>query len=251
MKIFLSGFESQDIDKWLEVDPDLHLKWVLMSYCYIRKAKPSRVAKIIEIADNVLVDSGAHTFQKVGGMNWEQYTREYGEWIKANDQDKIVGYFEMDIDNVIGYDNVLKLRDIMFEYTDKVVPVWHKSRGNQDFEDMCKQCRSGVVSFSAVADALYKSEMLWMLKTAWENNCKLHALGMTSKNILNEVPFDYVDSSSWLQETMYGRVGKRDIRRVKQTDGIIARMSSHELWQRKQEYYFDKWKGVSPMGDEN
>lgn len=252
MKIFLSGFESQDIDKWLEIDPDLHLKWVLMSYAHIRGQKPSRINEIISKADNVLVDSGAHTLQKGKAVEWEEYTHEFGQWIAEHDEPKIIGYFEMDVDNMIGLNRVEELRQIMYGYTDKVIPVWHRSRGNEYFEKMCEEAgqHSGIVSFSGVADTLTTGEMLWMTKTAWKHNCKIHALGVTVKGILNSVPFDYVDSSSWLQGTIYGHVDKRDIRKVKQTDSIIARMSAHELWQRKQEYYFDKWKGVSPMGDE-
>lgn len=252
MKIFLSGFESQDMDKWLEVDPELKLKYVLMSYQYIKHAKEHNVGKIIELAENVLVDSGAHTFQKHSdSMDWDAYTHEYGQWIQEHDEDKMAGYFEMDIDNIIGYDRVRELREILYGYTDKVIPVWHWSRGPEGFEEMCIEAsqHSHVVSFSGVADTVSIDEMRWMLKTAWEHGCKLHALGITSKRIIDTVPFDYVDSSSWLMETMFGRIGGNDIRRVKQMDGVIARMSSHELWQRKQQFYYDKWRGVSPMGD--
>ena len=253
MKIFLSGFESQDIDKWITVDPDVRMKWVLMSYAYIRKAKPERVKEIISRADNVMVDSGAHTFQKGREVKWEEYTHEFGQWIAENDEPKIIGYFEMDVDNMIGLNKVEELRQIMYSYTDKVIPVWHWSRGNEYFEKMCVEAaqHSNIVSFSGVADTLTTGEMLWMTKTAWEHNCKIHALGITVKSILNSVPFDYVDSSSWLQGPMYGRIGANDIRRVKQMEVVIARMSSHELWKQKQQFYFDKWKGVSPMGDED
>ena len=49
------------------------------------------------------------------------------------------------------------------------------------------------------------------LKYAKKYDCKVHCLGMTRKKILDTVPFDFVDSSSWKQASIYGRIGKRKV----------------------------------------
>ena len=42
----------------------------------------------------------------------------------------------MDVDNIIGYEKVLELRKILLEATDKIIPVWHKNRGIDEFKKM-------------------------------------------------------------------------------------------------------------------
>ena len=82
----------------------------LMSYYYIPK-NPKRALGIIEQSERIMIDSGAHTFQKgKTKLNWEEYTESYARFIRENDCNKIVGYFEMDVDKVIGLERVIKLR---------------------------------------------------------------------------------------------------------------------------------------------
>ena len=67
----------------------------LMSYYYIPK-NPKRALGIIEQSERIMIDSGAHTFQKgKTKLNWEEYTESYARFIRENDCNKIVGYFEM------------------------------------------------------------------------------------------------------------------------------------------------------------
>ena len=94
--------------------------WTLLSYYAIRRnEKNSR--DLIRRSRETMIDSGAHSFQKGVTVPWEDYTREYADWIRQNDQPKIHGYFEMDVDNVIGYDKVLELREILLAATDKII----------------------------------------------------------------------------------------------------------------------------------
>lgn len=250
MKIFLSGFEGQDIDKWLEIDPDLQMKYTLMSYYAIRSKSKDKIQKIIDRSELVMIDSGAFSMQRGKVVDWDKYTEEYASWIEENDSDKIVGYFEMDIDNIIGYENVLKLRERLEQSSDKIIPVWHMMRGIDNFHKMCEEYSGKVVSFSALADKLSIENMLYMTQYAWSKGAKIHALGMTAKRGIDNIPFDYVDSSSWIHETVYGKCGDRLLRKTSGLDSVKAKMASYEVWRKKQELYFEKWKGVSPLGDD-
>ena len=51
---------------------------------------------------------------------------------------KIDKFFELDIDSVVGYEEVLKLRKKLEHLTEKqCIPVWHTSRGKEDFLKTC------------------------------------------------------------------------------------------------------------------
>ena len=128
MKVFLSA---------LEASPEFY---------YIKKEEVFK--EIIKKSELILIDSGAHSFQKGKKVDWVEYTKKYANWIKENDCDKILGYFEMDVDNVIGYENVLELRKILESVTDKIIPVWHKNRGIEDFKKMCKDYQGKIIAIT-------------------------------------------------------------------------------------------------------
>lgn len=121
------------------------MKYNLMSYYYLRK-NLNDAYFIKENSQLVIIDSGAHSFQKGTKVDWVEYTKQYAEFIKEFDEDKVVGYFEMDVDNILGYQKVLELRKILESVSDKIIPVWHKNRGIQDFKDMCKKYQGKVVA---------------------------------------------------------------------------------------------------------
>lgn len=209
MKIFLSALENGNNEKILE----RKLLWNLMSFYYI-KGKRKLAEEIRDKSELIMIDSGAHSFQKGTKVNWEEYTRQYAQFIKEFDRPNVVGYFEMDVDNIIGYDKVLELRAILESVSDKIIPVWHKNRGLDEFKKMCQDYAGKVVAITGFKNEDIKDhQYLMFLKYARKYHCKVHCLGMTRKKILDEVPFDYVDSSSWRQDGIYGRIGNRKIDR--------------------------------------
>ena len=89
-------------------------------------------------------------------------------------------------------------------------------------------------------------QYLMFLKYAWAHNCRVHCLGMTRKPVLDKVPFDYVDSSSWTQGVLYGRIGNRKIKNAPTVEG--RRIMRQRQWEyaykesmKMQEYYEAKW----------
>lgn len=115
------------------------LLWNLMSYYYLRTDVEFAVT-VRDMSDLVMIDSGAHSFQKGAKVKWDEYTHAYAAFIREFDRPNVVGYFEMDVDNVIGYPKVLELRSILEResgHSEKIIPVWHKNRGIEDFKDMC------------------------------------------------------------------------------------------------------------------
>lgn len=239
MKIFLSGLEAsgefEDINKRID-----KYKYILCSYYYLRQ---DVFLKILNKSELMIIDSGAHSFQKGKKVNWKEYTKKYSEWIKNNDCNKIVGYFEMDVDNILGYEKVLELRKILESVSDKIIPVWHKNRGIVEYKKMCQKYANKIIAITGFKNEDIKDEQyLMFLKYAKKYNCKVHCLGMTRKKILDKVPFDYVDSSSWKQQAIYGRIGNKKVSKEfsKKSRSIVMAESFKEAI-KMQEHYFQKW----------
>lgn len=210
MKIFLSALEASS--EFVYINKNIKkYRYNLMSYYYARN-KIDFFKQIKEKSDLVIIDSGAHSFQKGKKVDWFKYTKEYAEFIKKFDDEKIVGYFEMDVDNILGYDKVLELRKILESVSNKIIPVWHKNRGIEEFKKMCHDYSGKIIAITGFKNEDIKDEQyLMFLKYAKKHNCKVHCLGMTRKKILDKVPFDYVDSSSWKQQAIYGRIGNKKV----------------------------------------
>lgn len=248
MKIFASAIENNN--KWIDdirkENPNFRMKWNLMSYYYI-KGKPMELIEWIrDASDLIMIDSGAHSFQKGKKVDWDSYTREYAEFIKKFDRPNVVGYFEMDVDNIIGYDKVLELRKVLESVSDKIIPVWHKNRGVAEYKKMCKDYAGKVVAITGFRNGDIKDDQYIMfLKYAKRYGCKVHCLGMTRKQILDKVPFDYTDSSSWVQDTVYGRIGRRKVTmEMSKTNRQVIFAENYKLIMEKQDYYHKKWRKV-------
>lgn len=257
MKVFLSAIENSSCYKngkyktfveyfMNEVHQGKKMKWNLMSYYYIRK-KIDLAEYVRSNSEEILIDSGAHSFQKGKKVDWVEYTKEYAEFIKKFDKPNVLGYFEMDVDNIIGYDKVLELRKMLEKVSNKIIPVWHKNRGIDEFKRMCQQYQGKIVAITGFKNEdIQDHQYLMFLKYAKKYNCKVHCLGMTRKKILDKVPFDFVDSSSWVQSSIFGRIdGRGKVTRE------FSRVNRHVVFEKNylegmkmQEHYHKKWQKV-------
>lgn len=252
MKIFLSGLEGGDsstVIKKMMADGK-RFKWNLMSYYYISKSKEELAVDIRNHSEMILIDSGAHSFQKGKKVDWDKYTREYAEFIKRFDRDNVLGYFEMDVDNVLGYEKVLELRSILESASDKIIPVWHKNRGIEEYKKMCRDYAGKVVAITGFKNEDIRDEQyLMFLKYAKKYNCRVHCLGMTRKKVLDKVPFDYADSSSWIQHSIYGNIVGHKVYKAKKLNYAHENKKkvikhNFEEYEKIQKYYYQKWKRV-------
>ena len=116
--------------------------------------------------------------------------------------------------------------------------------------------QSGEVEFPFSKEDYDKNEdiqdhqYLMFLKYAWAHNCKVHCLGMTRKPVLDKVPFDYVDSSSWTQGVLYGRIGTRKLKNAPTVEE--RRTMRQKQWEesyrqamKMQEHYEAKWASTT------
>lgn len=219
----------------------------LCSYYYLTKQLDT-FEVIKKNSKKMMIDSGAHSFQKGVKVNWEEYTRDYADWIEQNDEDKILGYFEMDIDPAgYSYDLVLKLRKILLSKSNKIIPVWHKGRGISDFYDMCNNPihKDKIIAITGFKNQDIKdSDYIKFVNYAHKRGVKVHCLGMTRENVMDKVPFDYVDSSSWKMNAIFGKYkGKKVPKSMKLNKGnlIESYAGNYEQGMKMQGKYFMKW----------
>ena len=178
-------------------------------------------------------------------MNFDDYLTTYIDFINKND---IKYFFELDVDSVVGIEEVERLRKrLETETGKKCIPVWHKSRGKQYFIDMCKEydyiAIGGIVT-REICPTDFKY-FKWFIDTAHAHNCQIHGLGFTNLQGMKIYNFDSVDSTSWLSGGRFGSCYWFDGRNLRIVDtGKRRRRSdiSHEPLDRHNYYEWVKFQ---------
>ena len=178
--------------------------FVLESFYYFREWQKY----LVKNCEFFVLDSGAFTFMnntKIN-INWKEYVDKYAEFIREND---IKYFFELDIDVIIGYEEVKKLTKYLEEKAGrKCIPVWHKSRGLDEWYRLVKEYDYVAIG-GIVTNEIPRQEYKYfpqLIKIAHQNNCKVHGLGFTSMKWLKKCHFDSVDSTSWLSGGRFGQL---------------------------------------------
>lgn len=243
MKLFLAGLENHET--WLPLNKS---KYTLSSYVYMKKW----IAETIKKWDMFLLDSGAYTFRKKSGnVDWKEYTDRYSKFINEYNVDY---FFELDIDNIIGYENVLTLRKILEQNTGKrCIPVWHSTRGVENYIELCQTY--DYIALGSSTKYKHKENhrfLKHLLSVARQNNCKVHGLGFTSK-MIKEYDFYSVDSTSW-NGYRFGNIyrfenGDMKVKRPVKGQGLIKDYKKISVYNFtewcKYQRYLDNYKGAT------
>ena len=198
MKVFLAATSDKSF-----IANITDSKYILESFYYFQEWQ----IPLIKKSEMFLLDSGAFTFMSGKKSNdFDGYLTRYIEFIKKHD---VKYFFELDIDSVVGYDKVKKLRKRLEKETGKkCIPVWHKSRGKDEFLKMCDEydyvAIGGIVTKEITKDQY--PFFTWFLNEAHKRGCKVHGLGFTSIADLPKCHFDSVDSTSWKSGGRFGQL---------------------------------------------
>lgn len=164
--------------------------------------------ELIKKSDLFLLDSGAFTFMNntTGtDIDWYKYLDSYAKCIKSNN---IKYFFELDIDVVVGYEEVKRMRKYLENKVGrKCIPVWHKSRGLDEWIKMCQEYDYVAIG-GFVVNEIKKEEykfVHYLLNIARKNKTKVHGLGFTGNGV-DQYDFYSVDSTSWLGGGRHGTV---------------------------------------------
>lgn len=169
-------------------------------------------AWIIPRCSRFLLDSGAFTFMENNkkAVDWDEYLSRYIEFINKND---IGLFFELDIDSIVGYERVLDIRSRLERETGKrCIPVWHKSRGRDEFLKMCDSYDYVAIGGIVSGEITRKEYPIfsYLIKEAHSRGAKIHGLGFTNLEGLKKYHFDSVDSTSWTTGNRFGAVYRFD-----------------------------------------
>ena len=213
---------------------------VLLSFHYFKN-----IDNYLDLTNNILIDSGAFTYQKTGVKDIKKYLKSYISFIKKYDANpKLNGFIEVDIDNKIGYAEVLSIREELEQHSDKILPVWHKSLGIKEFKRMCNDYPYVCISGFANED-IKEKQLIHFVNTAHKYNAKIHGLGLARKRVLNNVPFDSCDASSYFKVSRYGSYKNRKVKSEYITNNydkiVMVELTNHIKFQ--QEYY-KKYKHI-------
>lgn len=211
MKLMLAGV---DIGQWENISDIAHYsKYMLSSYFYLRENKHADAFKLMlqrNSEDNFILDSGAFTLmtskRNIKQDDLDAYIDDYIAFIKKY---KIKRYVEMDLDVVIGYDEVLKLRKrLEDEIGYPSIPVWHMSRGTEKYKKMVDEY--DYVAIGGLVEHVPQSAyplIKELVRYANQKGKKVHGLGFTRKDA-HEYGFYSVDSSSWTAGRRFGTAVK-------------------------------------------
>lgn len=189
------------------------LRFVLESYYYMQPWQ----AEQIENIEHFMLDSGAFTFlNSRRNVDIDDYVEGYIKFIKQYD---VQHFFELDIDSIVGYEEVKKIRQKIERRTKKrCIPVWHKSRGIKEFRALCK--KYDYVAIGGIVTKEIERNEHFLLNAfcdfARSYDCKIHGLGFTPPDV-KEYRFDSVDSTSWLAGARYGRLYEFSDGRIRST----------------------------------
>lgn len=199
--------------------------YILESFYYADK---DQIQKLMPYFGDFLLDSGAFTFMQNSKthVDWDRYLEQYAEFINAYKVDK---FFELDIDSVVGYEQVLKMRSRLEHLTGKQsIPVWHLSRGKEEYLRMCDEYPyvsiGGLVGKASRSQKQKQLERAfpWFIQEAHNRGAKIHGLGYTSEAGIKKYHFDSVDSTAWTTGNRFGHVYTFNGKGMSKTDKPIG-----------------------------
>lgn len=191
--------------------PYEYIEYGLVSYLYL-KDNEDKLNLILQKCKKLLVDSGAHTFQHGDSKtDLDVFLDKYCKFVEKNyNNPKIEGFFELDVDNVIGYNKVMEYRNKLEQITNKIIPVWHNNRGVNDYIDMCKKYSNRRIAITGFNNNDIKdSQYNLFINEAHKYGCKIHILGCTRFNLIKTLNLgvdDSFDSSSYRQDAIFGNI---------------------------------------------
>ena len=165
--------------------------------------------RLLPYFGDFLLDSGAFTFMQGnhnGVIDWEEYIDRYADFIKRN---KVQKYFELDIDSVVGYEEVKRYRNLLEKKVGwQCIPVWHKARGIQEYYRHCEEYPYVAIGGYVIRELKPNDFKAFphMIRYAHKNNSKVHCLGFTKLSDLPKYHFDSVDSTAWTTGNRFGYI---------------------------------------------
>lgn len=197
MKLFLAGLSWNIYSENLMFESHSNLE----SYFFLSKKNNFFIRKHIELKgqDNFILDSGAFSmFSGKAKMNFDslkKYVDSYCDFINTFN---IKNFIELDIDSVIGYEDVKKIN----KYIENKVgrrPLYVHHTQTRTYEDLLNEIKQTdfVCLGGLVKEKNDHSFLQSFINVAFDGGCKTHLLGFTPGSLDQFKNLYSCDSSSW------------------------------------------------------
>lgn len=165
-------------------------------------------AEVIHKYNNFMLDSGAFSFFGGAKTDLNDYVDKYIAFINKWD---VKLFFELDIYALIGKEKTdLINQRIESETGKKTIPVFHYENGIEHYKWMCEEYDYVAIGASGMFDSFWTRQnpekLRKLIDYAHSKNTMVHGLGYTKASMLNKMPFDSVDSTSWIGGNRFGMV---------------------------------------------
>lgn len=236
--LYFAGTEQK---MWRELLQREGVEHVSLSYIGLlrRIRNPSKW----RIADHypgqkVFLDSGCHTLNKKDDTDPDEAQKlasAYMDFVEAN-LDAIAFAAEFDA-TVLGPSMIAYNRGEFWDQLrdDKWLPIWHPEYGLKMLEDMARTyTRVGVLQGDTSSD-------LTPILRKLAGQTMLHGVAMTKMQLMQDIPWSSVGSTSWLSPTQYGDTfvwDGRQMHRYPKSEKEKSR-KRHRLWLASQGFDMD------------
>jgi hypothetical protein len=202
MKIFLAGSGLTKV--WQDVN--FYDFFRLQTFFHITPKEASEIFKYKDF----LLDSGAFSFIGGAKVSMKEYIEDYINFINKYDIKK---FFELDLYTLPEY-GIKKTEEIRayieLKTGKKSIPVFHKMLGIDYYKQLCEDYNYIAIGASGMHDSKWTrnnpKQLKDMVLYAKSKNVKVHGLGYTKIDMLKEIPFYSVDSTSWLSGNRFGSI---------------------------------------------
>lgn len=169
----------------------------------VKFKKPWVVEERFAPSTEVLLDSGAYTFNKEDSKATEEQAMalaiNYMSFVRQN-LDRLSGVTEFDA-LILGEKWIEATREDFYgDLGGKFIPVWHSLTGQAELNRLAqKYGRVGILQ-----DAFDDEDYEGALQSLAADGIRLHGIGMTRTRSMRQVAWDSVSSTSWLSPIQYG-----------------------------------------------
>ncbi len=211
LRIFLSSFNNKILQAYKKLHPDCELN-ILLSYGTRSSDYWDMIVTNKHLSNSRICDSGAFTKNFANSNPTNSIT--LSGYIAFCKQQAIAKsfhfFFNFDEDfSLKGFETNLRNMIELENNGISVVPVVHDYLGEY-FDEVGfyiqKQYPIIALGFSEHKQRDKKNNISSTVNRIVKAGLKVHVLGISSYDILHDIPVNYCDSSSWAQEGKYGNV---------------------------------------------
>jgi hypothetical protein len=204
MKLYYGGAE---VPSWRRFLAENNIHDVYLSYMGLRRRvefkRPWIIADKFPEDQNVMLDSGAFTVNKDDSELTEDelldIAAHYQEFVEQN-IDRIVCFTEFDA-LPLGREWIEAQREQYDVHGDKFMSVWHSEYGTDELERLASRYSRIAIMQTSVGE---RSLVPLLNNLVARYGVKLHGLAMTKPDVMKEIRWDSVGSTSWISPSTFG-----------------------------------------------